>query len=118
MGKLAPTLLVLAILGASLALAAGVKLNPNVRVEFANCPADGGSAQTDAGVFQTISAGTYVFRVTGEDTRVCWATTCTTATSGELWPNGTVMLQTFEASQSLSCYSAGATGDAVFTRAP
>lgn len=111
-------LLLLAVLGASFALAAGVTFTPSVRVEFTDCPADGGSAQTDAGVFQTISRGAYVFRVTGEDTRVCWATTCGTATSGEKFPNGTVMLVNFEASQALSCYSAGATGDAIFTRAP
>lgn len=102
----------------SLAVAAGVTLTPSVRAEFVNCPADGGSAQTDGGVFHTLSRGQYVFRVTGEDTRVCWATTCGTATSGEPFPNGTVMLLNFESSQNLSCYSAGATGDAIFTRAP
>lgn len=87
--------------------ATGITIQPNVRYEFTDCAAGGSAAQT-------VTAGTYVFRVTDSDVFVCYAATC--AAGGEKWPLGTVILINVNADQSVSCRSAGSTGDAIFTR--
>ncbi len=103
-----------ALLGALFALsggaahAAGVTVNTTVRFEFTDCASGGSSAQT-------VTAGSYLFRVTDADTFVCWAATC--ASGGEKVPQGTVLLLVVPLNQSFSCRSAsGSSGDVIFTR--
>lgn len=98
----------LVVLFASAALAAnGISIDTATRFEFTDA-ASGGSAA------QTVTAGTYVMRVTDSDAFVCYAGTC--ASGGEKWPQGTVILISFGASTSVSCRSAASTGDIIFTK--
>lgn len=100
-------LLLVATLSGSAVFAAGVALDTARRFEFTDCAAGGSAAQT-------IPEGTYLFRVTTEDVHVCFAATC--ASGGEKFPAGTVMLLSISrAGSSVSCRSALATGDAIFT---
>jgi len=92
---------------ASVALAAaGVSLTPSTRFEFTDCASGGSSAQT-------VTAGTYLLRVTDENTFICYAATC--AAGGEKFPMGTVMLLAFGGSQSVSCRSSASSGDVILT---
>ena len=104
---LAVALLAVAALGFS-----SIPLDTNVRFEFTDC-ASGGS------VAQTVTGGSYLFRVTDADVFVCFAESASTcATGGEKFPSGTVMLLTVPGvSKSMSCRSSASTGDAIFTRA-
>lgn len=103
-----PFVLLLALFGgAALAAGAGVTLITGTRFEFTNCSSGGSAAQT-------VTAGKYLFRVLGEDTAVCYDSTC--AANGEWFPAGTVLLLTIQNSQSISCRSSGSTGDVIFTR--
>lgn len=88
----------------------GITLYPATRFEFTNCNVDGTTTAA-----QTITAGTYLFRVTTEDTWICYAATCVSP-NGEKFPAGAMMLLTFRSSQSVSCRSASSTGDAIFTK--
>ena len=101
-------LLLLALVGGT-AMAGGLMLDPAVRFEFTNCEAGGSAAQT-------VTEGTYLFRVTTEDVWICYASTC--AAGGEKFGAGMAMVLSIGRSgQAVSCRSAGATGDAIFTRA-
>ncbi len=102
-------LLLTALLVGGAALAAGVALDTSRRFEFTDCAAGGSAAQT-------LTLGTYLFRVTTEDVFICFAATC--ASGGEKFPTGTVMLVSIgRGGSSVSCRSALATGDAIFTAA-
>lgn len=78
------------------------------RFEFTDCSSGGSSAQS-------VTRGSYLFRVTTEDVWICFAATC--AAGGEKYGAGTTFVQWFDATTSVSCRSAGSTGDAIFTRA-
>lgn len=93
-----------------LLMAPGAPIDTDRRVEFTDCAAGGSAAQT-------ITAGDYLFRVTDADTFLCFANSASTCTSGgEKFPSGTVMLLTIPGGKtSVSCRSATATGDAIFT---
>lgn len=105
-------LLSLVALGVAHAAPDPVSLNTNTRFEFTDC-ASGGSAS------QSLTAGTYLMRVTGEDVNVCYAATC--VTGGEKYPVGTVMLLRVgsagnnPANVTTSCRSANSAGDVIFT---
>jgi hypothetical protein len=103
MRKLALPLL----LAGSLASAAGVTITPAVRFEFTDCAA-GGSAS------QSVTAGSYLLRVTDADVWLCWGATC--ASGGEKFPSGTVLLLNVTTSQQFSCRSTGSAADVIFTR--
>lgn len=111
-----PVLAVLLCSLIGLAVQAGpIQLQTNVRFEFTDCAAGGSGAQT-------ITDGSYLMRVTGEDSFLCYAGTC--AANGEKYPVGTVILIKIcsdkfcgGAGTSSSCRSAGATGDIILTRA-
>lgn len=105
--------LILGALVASVAAlaAGGVRFYPAKEFNFSNCSASGSSAQT-------VTADTYLFRVTDEDIYLCIASASSTCASGGMrFPVGTVMLVTFPVNKSVSCRSAGATGDALMTSA-
>ncbi len=87
---------------------AGIRLYPTNRFEFTNC-ASGGSAA------QTVKVGTYFTRILAEDVWMCYAATC--VSGGEQIGAGTVFMLTIPAAQSVSCRSAGSTGDLILTRA-
>ncbi len=91
---------------------AGVLLDTATRFEFTDCAAGGSAAQT-------LTTGTYLFRVTDADTNVCFAETGSTcAASGEKFPLGTVMCLVITGNKkSVSCRSSASTGDAIFTLA-
>lgn len=100
-------LLVLAPLAAG--AAGGISLNTAKRFEFTDCASGGSSAQT-------LTEGQYLFRVTDKDVFICFAATC--ASTGEKFPNGTVMMFSIpRGGQSVSCRSSDSTGDAIFTSA-
>lgn len=94
------------------ALAGGVPLHTGVRFEFTDC-ASGGSAA------QTVTAGTYLLRVTDSDAFICFAASgATCASGGEKFPMGTVMLLEVKAGlPSLACRSSGSSGDVILTLA-
>ncbi len=106
--------ILLAVAAPVVALAAtGVALNTGVRTELTDC-ASGGSASA------TLKPNvTYLFRVLGSDTFLCYAATC--ATGGEGFPMGTVMLLATPANGgsdiTISCRSSASTGDLIFTLA-
>jgi hypothetical protein len=96
--------------GIAFASGPGIAVSTGTRFEFTNCAAGGSASQNVVGPLD------YLFRVTDEDVFVCWAATC--AANGERFPVGFAAKLHFEgASTTLSCRSAGATGDAIFTRA-
>lgn len=119
----------LALLAAPLlALAAlagdGVSMFPSPRYEFSNCLIDGGAPQT-------VTAGTYIFRVLDADSRICINETANPDAGtvcgphdggiiGEMFPNGTVMKLTIPGTTSkyVSCSSSTATGDIYLTASP
>lgn len=114
MRKLAMPLLALLLAGVAFA-AGGIQLQTNVRFEFTDCAAGGSSAQT-------VTDGTYLMRVTGEDTFLCYAATC--AAGGEKYGAPFAMLVKIcsdkfcgGAGTSVSCRSVGSTGDVILTRA-
>ncbi len=84
-------LLLLLALASTAAIAGGIQLDTAKRFEFTNCEAGGSAAQT-------LTEGTYLFRVTTEDVWICYAATC--AAAGEKFGAGIA-----------------ATGDAIFTGA-
>lgn len=91
---------------------AGVLLDTSTRFEFTDCAAGGSAAQT-------LTVGTYLFRVTDADTTICpVASGSTCAAGGEKFPLGTVMCIAITSDKkSVSCRSTGSTGDAIFTAA-
>lgn len=95
------------------ALARGaINLALGTRFEFTDCAAGGSAAQT-------LALGQYLFRVTDEAVFVCFAAAGSTcAAGGEKFPGGMAMLLNVTGDKvSVSCRSAGATGDAIFTKA-
>lgn len=104
---------VLALVGLGLLLAAPVTLDDDNRVTLANCAAGGSGASA-------LPAGrTYLLAIFDEETFVCFASSASTCAAGgiRLTP-GTVLRITTNGDQaSVSCRSAGATGDAEFTPA-
>lgn len=91
------------------AIAGGINLDTSRRFEFTDCAAGGSAAQT-------VTEGTYLLRVTTEDVSMCLAATC--ATGGEKFPAGMAMMWSVgRGGTSVSCRSAGATGDLILTGA-
>ena len=90
---------------------AGIQLDQAVVKTFTNCEAGGSAAQTLIG-------GQYVMTIHDEATWVCLADSASTcATLGSKFAAGFGMVITINNSgQSVSCRSAGATGDVEFTR--
>lgn len=107
MRKLGLLGVVLLALGAS----AGIQLNQTVVKTFTNCEAGGSAAQT-------LTGGDYLMTVHDESTWVCLADSASTCASlGTKFPPGFAMVITINnAGQSVSCRSAGVTGDVEFTR--
>jgi ABC-type phosphate/phosphonate transport system substrate-binding protein len=78
---------------------------------LSNCATDGA---TPAAVTLTANKK-YLMTVTGEDTTVCFAATC--STGGSIFPASTVIeVGIGNATTSVTCRSAGAAGDVEFTR--
>jgi hypothetical protein len=100
------TAALLAVLAATVALAAGLTLQTGTRFEFTDCSSGGSAAQT-------VTRGEYLLRVTDADVWVCYAATC--ATGGEKLPSGFSALFSFGGSQSVSCRSSASTGDLILT---
>ena len=94
----------------------GITIFTATRFEFTNCEAAGSAVQT-------VTEGTYLFRVTDEAIFLCYAaqlgdggTPC--GSGGEKFPAGmAMMLSVKSGGQVMSCRSAGAAGDAIFTKA-
>ena len=110
-----------ALLGLALAALAvvpikGITLFPATRFEFTDCSATGSPVQT-------VTEGTYVFRVTDESVFICYVAELSDGGSpcgsaGDKFPGGWGMVQSFPiGGKPVSCRSAGATGDAIFTLA-
>lgn len=100
---------------AAVAIALPITLQPSstTRVEWINCPGDGGELQ------KTVTAGSYLMRVLKEDARMCWPGICDagSATSGEPFQAGLAMQTEFGADVVLTCKSTNGTANVVFTRA-
>jgi hypothetical protein len=79
-----------------------------VRFEFTDCAAAGSASQT-------VTANTYLLRVTDADVWLCYAATC--ASGGERLQAGTVMPFNVGPSSVMSCRSSASTGDLVLTKA-
>lgn len=105
-----------AMICSTVALAAGLsflQLNPAQRFEIDLC-ASGGSSSV------SVTPGTYLMRITGADTSVCYAATC--ASGGEPFPAGTIIgitigAATGGANQAMSCRSSASTGNFILTAA-
>lgn len=98
-----------------LAIAAGgaILLDTSNRLEITDCLASGGDAGTAWS--GTLTEGSYLLRVTGEDIFVCLASTC--VSGGEKFPSGTVlMIAVPRGGMTLSCRGTGS-GDLIVTRA-
>lgn len=104
-------LVVAALLAASAAVAAAITITGTPKT-FTDCAAGGSVAQT-------LTAGSTLLRTTTETVWLCFAASASTcASGGEAFPAGTVMLIDLRSDQvSVSCRSAGATGDAYLTLA-
>lgn len=103
--------LCLILLVPTVADAAGSPLNldTTTRLEMTDC-ASGGTAGA------TLAAGTYLMRVTGEDSFLCYASSCASP-NGEKWPVGTIVaIAVGSSGQAFSCRSSGSTGDIILTR--
>lgn len=103
----------LALLLAGVAIAGPVTMYPGNRKEFTDCSATGSAAQT------LTADRSYLMRVTGEDTFVCFASSGSTcASGGEKFgaPFAAVVNITSDL-KSVSCRSPNATGDVIFTQA-
>ena len=107
-------LFVVAVSFAAVAVA-GPRLNPNVRVVFKDCSAWGSAVQV-------VPDGEYLFKVTDQDTFVCWdRESCIGdggveggSDGGVHFPAGFAMRQSFlrtDGGTPLSCRSAGDAGD-------
>lgn len=97
--------------GAALAAMGGLPplaLKTSETVTFTNCAAGGSSSSAT-------KALTYLVRTFDEDVFICYAATC--AAGGERFTKDTILLLRFENATTLSCRSAGATGDIVMTAA-
>jgi hypothetical protein len=90
--------------------AGGINLDQSGVKTLTDCAANGATP-----VAVTLAANKeYLMTVTGEDTTVCLAATC--SSGGSLFPNNTVIrISVGNAAQSVTCRSAGATGDVQFT---
>lgn len=103
----------LALLLAGVALAGPVTIYPGNRQELTDCSASGSSAVT------LTASRSYLMRVTGEDTFVCFASSGSTcASGGEKFgaPFAMLIFITTD-TKSVSCRSGNATGDVIFTQA-
>lgn len=100
--------------GVALAAGGGIALNTGTRFEFTDCASGGSSSQA-------ITPGKYMARFTDESVFVCYAGTC--AAGGEKFPAGLAFVMTFgggitgTTTTTLSCRSAGSTGDFILTKA-
>lgn len=99
---------------AAAVVAAGsvINLDPASTIDFTDCASGGSSAST-------IALGDWLMTVTGSDTHVCFLNNSTTtcASGGRIFPVGTVMVITIEASVThIRCRSSASTGDVQFTR--
>jgi hypothetical protein len=103
-------LVLLLVAGAALA-SGGINLDQSDVKTLTDCAANGSTP-----VAVTLTANReYLMTVTGEDTTVCLSATC--SSGGSLFPNNTVIrISIGNATQSVTCRSAGATGDVQFTR--
>jgi hypothetical protein len=105
-------LALVSLLACGAAVAAGITLDQSDVKSLTDCAANGA---TPAAVTLTANRQ-YLMTVTGEDTTVCLAATC--SSGGSLFPTGTVIrIGIGNANSSATCRSAGATGDVQFTRA-
>ncbi len=75
--------------------------------DYTNC-SSGGSAN------QSITAGTYMLVVLDEATTVCYASTC--AANGRTLPVSSILVIKFPSNTTVSCRSAGSTGDLQYTK--
>lgn len=81
----------------------GITLDASKQFDFTDC-ASGGSAS------QLVTEGTYLTRIITEDIWICYAATC--AAGGMKFQGGTAfMLSIGRSGQTISCRSAGSTGD-------
>jgi len=101
-------LLMLGVVAIAAVLSMAFRLTPAYRYEFTNCSSSGSASQA-------IAAGSYLFRVRDEPVWLCWAATCT-GSDGEWFNTGFAMILDFNAETTLSCRSAGSTGDAIITK--
>lgn len=103
----------LALLLAGVAMAGPVTIYPGNRYEFTDCASGGSAAQS------LTKDRSYLMRVTGEDTFVCFAASSSTcASGGEKFgaPFGMLIFITTD-TRSVSCRSPSSTGDVIFTQA-
>lgn len=102
----------LALLVAGVAIAGPVTIYPANRQEITNCSSSGSSAVT------LTADRSYLMRVAGEDTYVCFASSGSTcATGGELFGAPLAMLIYITTDlKSVSCRSGAGGGDVVFTQ--
>ncbi len=100
----------LAVLLSAVALAASWSEGAGTVYNFTDCDTGGEAAQT-------ISPGTYMMTVTGEDTWVCFSAAASTcASGGTKYPMGFgVIVKITTATSSRSCRSAGGAGDVTFS---
>ncbi len=75
--------------------------------DFANCTAGGSAAQS-------LTAGTYMLTVLTEPVTICYAATC--AAGGRTLPANSIVTIKVAATTSVSCRSAGSTGDLEYTK--
>lgn len=102
----------LALLVAGIAVAGPVTIYPGNRAEIINCSNSGSSA------IALTKNRSYLMRVAGEDTYVCFAASGSTcASGGELFGAPFAMLiYITDDTDSVSCRSANSGGDLVFTQ--
>jgi hypothetical protein len=101
----------LGLLTIGMLFAAPVTLDDDNRVTIANCGAGGSSASA------LVAGSTYVLAIFDEETWVCFAASSSTCAAGgiRLAPGAMLRVSITSDHASVSCRSAGATGDAEFT---
>ncbi len=100
----------LALLLPAVVLAAPLTFKPDVQVSLSNCAANGSTTAT-------LQKGTWLLTTTtttGEELWFCYAATC--ASGGVYLPPGAMLHVNVDVATSVSCRSAGATGDLQYTR--
>lgn len=100
------------LLGLGLLLMAPTTLMPGGAVTFANCSSGGSAAQS-------LVTGNYLMTVFDEEVFVCFAASASTCASGgvRFSPGSMIKFAINAGMQSVSCRSAGSTGDLEFTPA-
>lgn len=103
----------LALLLAGVAIAGPVTIYPGNRQELTDCASGGSSAVS------LTKNRSYLMRVTGEDTFVCFAASGSTCASGgeKFGAPFAMLIYITDDLDSVSCRSANSTGDVIFTQA-